>query len=1109
LTGSNASDSFTFGAAGTLSGIIDGVAGVNDEINYAALASAVLDITSLINIDRVIGNGSNFTLVNGNIYTITGADAGTVDGIAFTDWANLTGSGANDRFVFSAAGSVSGVMDGGAGANDEVSYAALANKALDVTSLTNIERVTGGNNGFTLVGGTAYMITGADTGVVDGITFTGWANLTGSSGNDSFTFGTGGSLSGVIDGDVGADDEINYAALAGKTLDITSLTNIERITGNGGNFTLVNGSTYTITGANVGTVDGIAFIGWANLIGSSGNDSFTFGAAGSLSGEIDGVGGTGDSVNYSALAAVTADVTSFNGIESLIGGGSGFVLTEGTAYTITGADAGTVDGIAFTGWANLIGSSANDSFTFGTAGTLSGVIDGAAGSDDEINYAALAGKTLDITTLTNIERVTGGGGGFTLVGGTVYTIAGADTGTVDGIVFADWANLTGSEGDDSFTFGAAGSLSGFIDGAASTNDEINYSALASKTLDISNLTNIERVAGGNSGFTLVGGTVYAVTGADAGTVDGIAFTGWANLTGSSGDDSFTFGAAGMLSGVIDGANGGSDTINYASIAGAFNLDLAAPGFIGIDEVIGGGNAFTISNGRAFNLTGNNSGTVDGISFINWANLVGSAAADTFVLSGGTLDGGIDGGLGDDTLFGVDGRNHSFVFANIDSALVDGINVTAVENYRGGSGNDTFTIDSIVNANIDGGAGNDSFVIGGSAVVSALSGGADTDVVSFVGDESNWDFSAANPSINGIELQLMELFEDKAVVAMNVIATKGASIDAGLINFDNGLALSYLSAGDLSLRGSSLDIDSLERGGDISLIADAITVRGNLSGQNLAVVTTGDVFLSDVAATTAVLDVGGQLEVAQLNTGSLSIVDAAHVMLGSITSGVVGVNSRGGVVAQSLVATDLDITAAGDVALNTSTQGVVNISSVFGNVALIESGDLRVGNISATGNSSQISVQAQGDIVFDTVGTQSRSSGSVLIRSERGSIYADRELDEALRGDVDIVAGQIAVESAFGEVGRFNRPIVLDSVGSSEVLNARPFVNARGGTPKVNVSGGVLGSSALDVASSSSLNSAVQALIDTLVEVDPGVFKDDRLVELDDDALALPQSQQSE
>ena len=103
-------------------------------------------------------------------------------------------------------------------------------------------------------------------------------------------------MSGLIDGgaQVGSDT-LDYAAVtAAVTTKIgTNFTNIESVTGDGINDTLVGAdvaNTWSIKGANAGTVGAVAFNGFSNLTGGTGTDSFTL-SGGTVSGAIDG--GTG------------------------------------------------------------------------------------------------------------------------------------------------------------------------------------------------------------------------------------------------------------------------------------------------------------------------------------------------------------------------------------------------------------------------------------------------------------------------------------------------------------------------------------------------------------------------------------------------------------------------------------------------------------------------------------------------------------------------------------------------------------------------------------------------------------------------------------------------
>ncbi len=78
-------------------------------------------------------------------------------------------------------------------------------------------------------------------------------------------------------------------------------------------------ASWNITGANSGTVNGpIAFTAVANLIGSNGNNDFTFGNNGSVSGNITGKGSNNILDYYPVQKPVTANLAT--GVASLVGG---------------------------------------------------------------------------------------------------------------------------------------------------------------------------------------------------------------------------------------------------------------------------------------------------------------------------------------------------------------------------------------------------------------------------------------------------------------------------------------------------------------------------------------------------------------------------------------------------------------------------------------------------------------------------------------------------------------------------------------------------------------------------------------------------------------------
>ena len=808
LTGGSNDDAFSVGASGSVSGLIDGGAQVgSDTLDYSAVTAAVttkID-TNFTNIESVTGDGINDTLVGAdvaNTWTISGANAGTVGGVAFNGFSNLTGGTNNDDFTISG-GTLSGALDGGAGPNsltgDNVAttWTITGVDAGTVTGVsggfTNIGTLIGGTNtdSFTLSGGTlsgsidggltgvnsltadnvanTWTISGADAGSVTGVAvgFTHIANLTGGSNDDAFSVGASGSVSGLIDGgaQVGSDTLDYSAVTAAVTTKIdTNFTNIESVTGDGINDTLVGAdvaNTWTISGANAGTVGGVAFNGFSNLTGGTNNDDFTI-SGGTLSGALDGGAGpnslTGDNVATTwtitgvDAGTVTGVSGGFTNIGTLIGGTNtdSFTLSGGTlsgsidggltgvnsltadnvanTWTISGADAGSVTGVAvgFTHIANLTGGSNDDAFSVGASGSVSGLIDGGAQvGSDTLDYSAVtAAVTTKIdTNFTNIESVAGDGINDTLVGADVantWTISGANAGTVGGVAFNGFSNLTGGTNNDDFTI-SGGTLSGALDGGAGPNS----------------------LTGDNVA------TTWTITGVDAGTVTGVSggFTNIGTLIGGTNTDSFTL-SGGTLSGSIDGGLTGVNSLTADNVANTWTISGAdagtvtgiTGGFTNIVNLTGGTNSddFTLAGGTLSGaldgnagtntLTGDNvantwmisaadGGSVTGISggFINIANLVGGSASDDFLITTGTLSGMIDGGAGINSLTGADVSN-AWTITGADAGGVTGIGggFTNVGTLIGGSGADNFSFfgTAVLSGPVDGGLGNDTIDFSG-------------------------------------------------------------------------------------------------------------------------------------------------------------------------------------------------------------------------------------------------------------------------------------------------------------------------------------------------------------------------------------------------------------
>jgi hypothetical protein len=192
---------------------------------------------------------------------------------------------------------------------------------------------------------------------------------------------------------------------------------------------------------------------------------------------------------------------------------------------------------------------------------------------------------------------------------------------------------------------------------------LSYAGLGKLTLDLSNASAVgdtaivqgtaagtATVVNGNAGSNLLqvigkagGTTTWVNSGANSGTVSGgVTFSGMKNLKGGANEDVFTFGAAGSLTGTVNGG-GGTDWLDYRAKATAVAVNLVAHtasytgGVFDIRNVLG-------SAVGSNTLVGSNLGGV----------LVGFGAGNTLVNGGGP--GVLIGGYGKSLILGGSGNN---------------------------------------------------------------------------------------------------------------------------------------------------------------------------------------------------------------------------------------------------------------------------------------------------------------------------------------------------------------------------------------------------------------------------------------------------------------------
>ncbi|MFL0809073.1 MAG: filamentous hemagglutinin N-terminal domain-containing protein [Agarilytica sp.] len=448
-------DDFIFDGAGIINGTIDGgagidtlnastssqglvvqISGVNDDVTDTGASTVDLFAFEDVSVNSAQNNELRANAVAANTWTINGSDAGALNGMTFSGFANLTGSTSVDTFTLDGSDVITGVIDGGLGVGDQVNVTgvirdvvvAVSDTATSDISIVNIEQVDalGLNNRIVADDEVnSWVINDFDDGQLSGasfenaLAFTGFANLQGGSDRDNFVFDVNGQVSGQIDGTdpaIGTAlqiDTVDLSALnSAVTISLNSavdgdvdLLNIEEIIANA---TLSNSlyaddidNNWLIDEENTGDLlnSNISFAGFANIFGGSGNDIFTFEALGNITGVVDGgsqpVNGA-DQVDMSQLdvvRVVVGDTTSgFVDIESYRGNNTDSIITAANltnTWTLDGAEnSGRIvdqlsNTILFEDFNELEGGTQNDDFIL-SGGSVSGEIRGGLGNDDLI-----------------------------------------------------------------------------------------------------------------------------------------------------------------------------------------------------------------------------------------------------------------------------------------------------------------------------------------------------------------------------------------------------------------------------------------------------------------------------------------------------------------------------------------------------------------------------------------------------------------------------------------------------------------------------------------------------------------------------------------------------
>ncbi|MEK7415131.1 MAG: calcium-binding protein, partial [Planctomycetota bacterium] len=433
-----------------------------------------------------------------------------------------------------------------------------------------------------------------------------------------------------------------------------------------------------------------------NIIGGSGDDTFTFLDGAALTGYVDGLGGN----NTLNLAAYT------------------------TARIVTLTGLGNIAG--FNGTTNMLGAGFQNISTIISSGAADDTLNGLnAVSIWTLNGANSTYNSTRTFNFNAFEILNGGNNADT------FNLVGVESGT-----------LNGNNGDDTIAFAEGATLNGTFDGGAG-NDTLRFVGNTSgRGITLSSVgatdgfngataggtfANVNTLVGGNGSDTLTGlnSGQWNINGATNQYVstNTLTFSAVDNLVGGAGDDTSTFANSASISGTINGA-GGVNTLNYSAYTTSVNVNLAAgtttgtTGVSNIRDIIGGsGNDSLTGDGGNNTITGN--GGDDTLS--------GSGGDDLYIFNAGWGVDTVSDTSGSDTLdFTSISTNLNVIIESV--IVTDGLgnalthSGNEIESLLLGSGNDTIAISNgaATSVVVDAGAGNDTLTYIGNTTARTIS-----------------------------------------------------------------------------------------------------------------------------------------------------------------------------------------------------------------------------------------------------------------------------------------------------------------------------------------------------------------------------------------------------
>jgi trimeric autotransporter adhesin len=809
----------------------------------------------------------------------------------------------------------------------DVAVAAAGSK-ITVTDGDNAASYTLGNNAdtATMNGGNDTVVGTAGNNTIsmgagnDSVTAgTGVENISGGAGNDTINVGTANLTAlDTIDGGDGTDTLVVGAGIASATI-LGGVSNVEVLEATG------NGATITLAANISATTFDLSSVDDQDLTLNAGyTDTATVTIGATASDDIDN--GSSPTTSANTTLIVNGPASSWAGTTVVGGTGSDTVNISQVAADQAVALGSSVTGVeAFNITDSTLSNTADVDVTITTYAT--------AATWDATSMDAGEDTTINLTNATAAQVIKGGEGGDAITGGTKGdTITG--NGGIDAINGgAGLDNIDAGAGNDTITMSTEAQFSttlgtDTVDAGAGT-DTLTFSAAATlTTAEVSNISNVEVLSlttgssltvndaflAANPGIVIQPGATSTITASSA-TGDSLTTAiniaanaaGNLNLTGGSGDDTFTFYATETLT-ALDSVNGGAgddqiiiDIVDATPQAGVganttavldaqiSNVETVTIRDAATDDGGGGGTVITATITVNAGFTGA-ALTIDGSSLdMHPTTLTGgerltatassNTAAEVVTMIGGAFSDSLTGGSGADTFTGNGGADT--IKGGAGSDTIDG--GTGADSLYGGAGMD----------NISGGAGNDAIVVdtftdfktsGGSETID---GGEGTDTLLFNQAAALTITAPEMESVTGIEI----------IDASDTISTNATSITLGNGFFTSNGTTTVTYDGNDSGTGASntLDLSSVTNGSAIFFPNDTATdvddvFKGGSGDDTYMIVGTA---AAGLEATDTFTGNGGTDQFLITNTTAITAVMDMSVVTG-VEKAVVQYNSTGAV-----------------------------------------------------------------------------------------------------------------------------------------------------------------------------------------------------------------------